>query len=126
MHLPTGTTALYHSGQTTAAGGGSNASVPGAAPAASATDWSLSPYKSGGGSGSSGGGGGSVLDAPSSSGSSNSPSGTQELWWTERFVIEAQQEFPNELGNRIFFSLAFSLFLIKSKLKNKFNLSIIS
>lgn len=48
-------------------------------------DWSLSVYKGG------------MLEPPSSC-SSGSPPGTQDLWWTERLVVEAQQEFPGELG----------------------------
>lgn len=70
MHLPTGATAVYQSGTATSCGG---------------TDWSLSICKGG------------MLEPPSSN-SSSSPPGSQDLWWTERLIIEAQQEFPGELS----------------------------
>ncbi|KAJ6638421.1 Protein lozenge [Pseudolycoriella hygida] len=69
MHLPTGATAVYQSGTATSCGG---------------TDWGLSICKGG------------MLEPPSSN-SSSSPPGSQDLWWTERLILEAQQEFPGEL-----------------------------
>lgn len=75
MHLPTGATAVYQSGTATSCGG---------------TDWSLSICKGG------------MLEPPSSN-SSSSPPGSQDLWWTERLVVEAQQEFPGELSKFAFF-----------------------
>lgn len=49
------------------------------------TDWNLSAHKGG------------MLE-PSSGPGTTSPPGSQDLWWTERLILEAQQEFPGELG----------------------------
>lgn len=79
MHLPTGATAVYHHHTATPTIGSTGAT------GGSAGDWNLPSQKGG------------MLEPPSSN-SSGSPPGTQDLWWTERLVIEAQQEFPGELG----------------------------
>lgn len=76
MHLPTGATAVYPSGTSANCGGG--------------TDWGLSICKGG------------MLEPPNSN-SSSSPPGSQDLWWTERLILEAQQEFPGELSECFWF-----------------------
>lgn len=53
------------------------------------SDWGWSNYKGG------------MLEPPNSG--SSSPPRSQELWWTERLVLEAQQEYPGELGKRFLF-----------------------
>lgn len=71
MHLPTGPTAVYHHHH-------------------NPTDWNLSSTQKGGG----------MLEHPTATTPGNtSPPGSQDLWWTERLILEAQQEFPGELGN---------------------------
>lgn len=85
MHLPTGATAVYQSGTGTNCGG---------------TDWSLSICKGG------------MLEPPSSN--SSSPPGSQDLWWTERLILDAQQEFPGELSEFLLFFFKLFIFLTKS------------
>lgn len=58
------------------------------------TDWNLTTSYKGG-----------MLEPPNNSNSS-SPPGSQDLWWTERLVVEAQNEYPGELG-KIFFIFIF-------------------
>lgn len=53
------------------------------------SDWGWNSYKGG------------MLEPPNSG--SSSPPRSQELWWTERLVLEAQQEYPGELGKNFFF-----------------------
>lgn len=43
--------------------------------------------------------GGMLEPPPNGSGSSSPQRSQQDLWWTERLVLEAQQEYPGELGN---------------------------
>lgn len=75
MHLPTGPTAVYHHHH-------------------NPTDWNLSSTQKGGG----------MLEHPTATSTpgNTSPPGSQDLWWTERLILEAQQEFPGELGKRKF------------------------
>ncbi|XP_037921502.1 protein lozenge isoform X2 [Hermetia illucens] len=42
--------------------------------------------------------GGMLEPPPNGSGSSSPQRSQQDLWWTERLVLEAQQEYPGELG----------------------------
>lgn len=102
MHLPTGPTAVYHHHHHHHHAA-SQLSPPN-------SDWTLNNnnnnninnnLKIGGGNGSSN----SILEPPTSSGTSSPPgsnsSASQDLWWTERLILEAQQEFPGELGKCI-------------------------
>lgn len=41
---------------------------------------------------------GGMLEPPTTGGSESPIIEYQELWWTERLVIDAQNEFPGELG----------------------------
>lgn len=86
MHLPTGPTAVYHP---------HHYHLPSSPPQ---SDWNsniTSNSKSNN----------IILDSQNSTSGTASPPGStassQDLWWTERLVLEAQQEFPNELGNLI-------------------------
>ncbi|XP_055682609.1 protein lozenge [Lutzomyia longipalpis] len=80
MHLPaSGATAVHQAG---GGGGNSNCGNGGGLDAATGSDWS--DHK------------GSGLEPPGTS-CSSSPPGSQDLWWTERLVFEAQQEYPGEL-----------------------------
>lgn len=83
MHLPTGPTAVYHQ---------HHHHLPNSPPQ---SDWNSNitmHSKS------------NIItaDTPTSASESASPPGStttsQDLWWTERLVLEAQQEFPGELG----------------------------
>lgn len=79
MHLPaSGATAVQQAG-----GGGANCGNGGGLDASTASDWG--DHKGG------------MLEPPGTS-CSGSPPGSQDLWWTERLVFEAQQEYPGELG----------------------------
>lgn len=78
MHLPTGPTAVYHH-------------LPSSPPQ---SDWNSNIMQNSKAS---------LTNADSSQASgTTSPLGSsgssQDLWWTERLVLEAQQEFPGELG----------------------------
>ncbi|XP_059616740.1 protein lozenge isoform X2 [Phlebotomus argentipes] len=78
MHLPaSGATAVHQAG-----GGSTNCGNGGGLDAATASDWG--DHKGG------------MLEPPGTS-CSGSPPGSQDLWWTERLVFEAQQEYPGEL-----------------------------
>lgn len=46
---------------------------------------------------------GGMLEPPATSGSDSPIIEYQELWWTERLVIDAQNEFPGELGRFLIF-----------------------
>ncbi|XP_055525463.1 protein lozenge [Wyeomyia smithii] len=87
MHLPSGgPTAITSSG--TASSNNVNATPT----AAAATDWDSLVYK----------GDGEMLEPPAGSNnnaenSSPSPGGSGDMWWLERMVLEAQQEYPGEL-----------------------------
>lgn len=116
MHLPSGT-AVY-TGSTAGGGGGV---LGGAATmitsSGSPTDWStpISVYKqqhsiceatpasnisTGSNSPTGGASNGSTGNNSSSNNNNNNNNNAihQDLWWTERLVMEAQQEFPGELG----------------------------
>lgn len=77
MHLPTGPTAVYHH-------------LPGSSPQ---SDWNSNITQNSKSA---------ALDSQHSASGTTSPLGSaassQDLWWTERLVLEAQQEFPGELG----------------------------
>lgn len=88
MHLPTGPTAVYHQ---------HHHHLPSSSPQ---SDWnsnitSNSKLNN------------VILDSQNSTSETASPPGStnssQDLWWTERLVLEAQQEFPGELGKLIAF-----------------------
>lgn len=82
MHLPTGPTAVYH-----------HHHLPSSPPQ---SDWNSNITSNNKSSN-------IILDSQNSTSETASPPGstnsTQDLWWTERLVLEAQQEFPGELGN---------------------------
>lgn len=82
MHLPTGPTAVYHHLPSSPLQSDWNSNITHSSKSASI-----------------------ILDSQQHSTSSEtttSPLGSatssQDLWWTERMVLEAQQEFPGELG----------------------------
>ncbi|GAB0094038.1 Protein lozenge [Sergentomyia squamirostris] len=80
MHLPaSGATAVHQAG---GGGGSTNCGNGGGLDATTASDWG--DHK------------GAMLEPPGTS-CSGSPPGSQDLWWTERLVFEAQQEYPGEL-----------------------------
>lgn len=85
MHLPTGPTAVYHQ---------HHHHLPNSPPQ---SDWNsnITMHSKSNAIAS--------TDTQTSASESASPSGSttasQDLWWTERLVLEAQQEFPGELGN---------------------------
>lgn len=86
MHLPTGPTAVYQQHHHHISNSPSQA------------DWNSNIT--------SGKTNGNVLDSQHQSSNTSSPPATttassQDLWWTERLVLEAQQEFPGELGTYI-------------------------
>lgn len=94
MHLPTGASAVYnHSGKSAIPAVAATTPITSASTTTTAAtvcgtaDWNLIDCKGG------------ILEPPSSC-SSSSPPGSQDLWWTERLVVEAQQEFPGELGKK--------------------------
>lgn len=106
MHLTAGPTAVYHT---------HHYHHHHLSPQTNTSDWNFSGLI-GKGASSSGGGGGSLtttnstLDPPgnssppgsttttTSTSTSTSASSQPDLWWTERLISEAQQEFPGELG----------------------------
>lgn len=79
MHLPTGPTAVYHH-------------LPSSPPQ---SDWNSNITQNSKSNS-------AALDSQHSASGTTSPLGSasssQDLWWTERLVLEAQQEFPGELG----------------------------
>lgn len=66
-----------------------------------------------------------AAETPNSASDSTSPSGStnasQDLWWTERLVLEAQQEFPGELGEGFFLLATFFLKLVACLRRFVFN-----
>lgn len=84
MHLPTGPTAVYHHHHH------HHHSTSHSPPN---TDWNLNSANIKGDGN---------LEVQTTSGTSSPPGSTsstsQDLWWTERLILEAQNEFPNELG----------------------------
>lgn len=108
MHLPSsGGTATSGSGGGEAEwdiygskDGGGGGGGGGSAGSAGVVDEDMLDGSTGGGGGgtggtglTSGGTGGNVTEN-----SSPSPGGSGDLWWIERMVMEAQQEYPGELG----------------------------
>lgn len=57
------------------------------------TDWNILPAHKG-----------AMVEPPSSTPGSTTPPGPQKLWWTERLIFDANQEFPGELGKGFCYS----------------------